>query len=125
MRYARIDTSDNAIREFRDFADKPEDIPHKNVKWLPAPVVPAPIYDPARQVLEGPTYRVTDAEVLEEWSVRDKTAEELSADIDAKIARIDEATRKALESLDARVTTLEGKQSRGFFGFLRSLFGAN
>jgi len=125
MRYARIDTSDNAIREFRDFADKPEDIPHKNVKWLPAPVVPAPIYDPARQVLEGSVYQVKETEVVQVWAVRDKTAAELSDDIDAKIASIDEATRKALESLDARVSALEGKQSRGFFGFLRSLFGAD
>lgn len=126
MRYANIDTSNGAIREFREFADKPEDIPHKNVKWLPAPLVAVPDYDPARQVLSGPTYQVADTEVVEVWNVRDKTAEELSADIDAKISRIDEATRKALESLDARVTTLEGKQeSRGFLGFLRSLFGAN
>lgn len=125
MRYANIDTSNGSIREFREFDDKPEDIPHKNVKWLPAPLVAAPSYDPARQVLEGPTYLVTEIEVLEVWTVRDKTAAELSDDIDAKIASIDEATRKALESFDSRLTALEGKQSRGFLGFLRSLFGAN
>lgn len=125
MRYANIDTSNGAIREFREFAEKPEDIPHKNVKWLPALVVPAPSYDPARQVLEGgPAYQITETEVTEAWTVRDKTAAELSYDIDAKIANIDEATRKALESFDIRLTALEGKQSRGFLGFLRSLFGA-
>ena len=124
MRYANIDTTSGAVREFREFADKPEDIPHKDVKWLPAPVIAAPDYDPARQVLSGPIYQVTDTVVIEAWSLRDKTAEELSVDIEAKIARIDEATRRALESLDGRVTTLEGKQSRGFMGFLRSLFGA-
>lgn len=125
MRYANIDTSNGAIREFREFDDKPEDIPHKNVKWLPAPVVHAPPYDAARQVLEGFVYQVMGTEVVQVWTVRDKTAAELSDDIDAKIASIDEATRKALESLDARVSALEGKQSRGFFGFLRSLFGAD
>jgi len=125
MRYANIDTSNGDIREFREFADKPEDIPHKNVKWLPAPVVSAPSYDAARQVLEGSVYQVKETEVVQVWAVRDKTAAELSDDIDAKIASIDEATRKALESLDARVSALEGKQSRGFFGFLRSLFGAD
>lgn len=131
MRYANINTADGTIREFRDFDEKPEDIPHKNVAWVPAARVDAPSYNPATQVLEGPSFSVRfDDEtgryyaVIEQWVVRDKTPDELSADIDAKIARLDETTRKALEDIYTRLTALEGKQSAGGFrGFLRSLFG--
>lgn len=127
-RFARIDTATLAIVEFRFFDEKPEDIPHKNIAWLPAPETPAPQYNPALQVLEGPFHDIVSldnrfVEVAESWKVRDKTRDELDADIEAKIARVDEVTGKAIADLDARLTTLEGKQSRGIFSFLRSLFG--
>ena len=111
MRYANINTADNTIREFRDFDERPEDIPHKNIVWLPAPRVPAPSYDAARQVLDGPFYEVGVSEVIESWRIRDKTAKELSDDIDAKIARVDEATRKAIEALAATARALAGYRS--------------
>ncbi len=127
-RFARIDTATLQIVEFKLFDEKPEDIPHKNIAWLPAPEIPAPQFDPARQVLEGPFHDIVSlddrfVEVAQSWKVRDKTREELDADLDAKIARVDEVTRAALADIDARVTTLEGKQSRGIFSFFRSLFG--
>ena len=127
-RFARIDTATLQIVEFKFLDEKPEDIPHKNIAWLPAPEVAAPSYDPARQVLEGPFYEiVSDAEkfveVAQSWKVRDKTREELDTDFDAKIARIDEVTSKAIANLDARLTALEGRQSRGVLSFFRSLFG--
>ena len=109
--------------EFREFDVKPDDLPQKNVQWLPAPRVPAPSFDPATEVLEGPDYEITETEVIESWSVRAKTAGELADEVDAKIARVDEAVRLAITALEARVAVLEGRQSRGFIGFLRDLFG--
>lgn len=132
MRYANIDTQTGSIREFRELEEKPEDIPHKNIAWVPAPRTDAPAYDPARQVLEGPSFFVRFDDELgryvsvdEQWRVRDKTAEELNADLDAKIARVDEVTGKAIANLDQRLTALEGKQAKsgGIAGFFRSLFG--
>lgn len=123
MRYARIDTTTNTIVEFREFDTRPEDLPHKNTRWLPAARVPAPEFNPATEVREGPFYTIEADAVIESWSVRAKTAGELADDIDAKIARVDEATRLAITALESRVAALEGRQSRGFFGFLRDLFG--
>lgn len=123
MRYARIDTAKGTIEEFRDFDERPVDIPHKNVQWLPAPQSERPNFDPARQVLEGPDYTIVADAVIEVWRVRDKTGSELASDLDVKIARVDEVTRAAIADLDKRLTALEGRQSRGVFSFLRGLFG--
>lgn len=123
MRFARIDTVTGAIGEFVERDVKPDDIPHKNIRWLPAPRVASPEFDPAAQVLDGPFYAVTDREVIESYTVRDKTAAELDADLDAKIDRVDQAVRKALEDVERRLTVLEGRQSRGFGTWLRGLFG--
>ena len=127
-RFARIDSTTLQIVEFKVLDERPVDIPHKNVAWLPAPEVAAPSYDLARQVLEGPFYEiVSEADkfigVAQSWKVRDKTREEFDADLEAKIARVDEVTGKALADLDARLTALEGRQGRGVLSFFRSLFG--
>lgn len=122
-RFARIDTSTGMLVEFREFDVKPDDLPQKNVKWLLADRVPAPSFDPATEVLEGPNHEITETEVIESWKVRAKTAGELADEVDAKIARVDEAVRLAITALEARVAALEGRQSRGFLGFLRDLFG--
>lgn len=92
-------------------------------KWLPLVKEP-PVFDPATQVAEGPFYEALPDFVREYYTIRAKTPEELSREIDAKIERIGEETRRVLERLDERVTALEGKQSGGgFLGFLRSIFG--
>ena len=122
-RFARIDTVTNAIVEFREFDARPEDLPQKNVRWLPADPVKAPDFDARTEVRTGPFHVVMGDAVIETWTVRAKSAGELSDDVDAKIARVDEATRLAITALEGRVSALEGRQSRGFFGFLRDLFG--
>lgn len=129
-RFARIDTATIEIVEFKYLEERPEDIPHKNVAWLPAPEVDAPDYDHDREVREGPFHGIVSdekgfIEVRQSWKVRDKTQAEIDTDIAAKIARVDEVTSKAIANLDARLTALEGRQARssGIAGFFRSLFG--
>jgi hypothetical protein len=81
VRYARI--VDNAVAEFRDFAIPPDPNPAKGLDWRPCPVIPRPVYDPATHVCTGPTYTVQADQVVEGWTVRAKTAQELTADADA------------------------------------------
>jgi hypothetical protein len=58
----------------------PPDPGGKGWDWRPAPVVARPVYDPAVQVLSGPTYTVGPTEITEVWTLRDKTAQELADD---------------------------------------------
>jgi hypothetical protein len=120
VRCARLSDGD-AVMEYRVFSDMvaklggwepgtcPPDIPHKNVRWLPAPQAEAPAYDPATQVLEGPTVSIGKEAVTESYAVRDKTAEELDADKDAKLGTVDVFVLKVLCDHESRVRALEGK----------------
>jgi hypothetical protein len=42
---------------FREFVEKPDDIPHKKIRWLPLKVVPSPPLDQTHG-LDGPFYRI-------------------------------------------------------------------
>lgn len=81
MRYARI--VDNAAVEMRIFPVAPDPNPAKGLDWRPCPVIPKPVFDLTTQVCEGPIYTVASAQVVESWTVRLKTAEELAADLEA------------------------------------------
>jgi hypothetical protein len=57
-------------------------------RWLPIVVTDPGAFDPATQVKEGPFTTVEAARVTDVYSVRAKTAAELSADKDSQIAGI-------------------------------------
>jgi hypothetical protein len=120
-RFARIDTLTNEIVEFATRDVSPGDAPHKNIAWLVVTEAPRPGAH-LGEVVEGPFYAIEGGFVVESWTVRSKNAEELTSDVDAKIARIGAETQIVLSALDARVAVLEGKQSGGFLSFIRGLF---
>lgn len=111
-RFACIKNNDFFHPEkFRHLDAQPPDLPLKGLTWLPAPVVPVPSYDPETHVLEGPTYIIGPTEVTEQWTVREKTAQEID---DAKTARVNEYDRLGFEiafDMENRVRVLEGRAS--------------
>lgn len=64
--------------------------------FMPAPRTPRPSYDPATEVLTGPTYTVGAQQITEVWTVRAKTAQELD---DAKTATVESINRAVLKVL--------------------------
>jgi hypothetical protein len=93
-RYARIVAG--AVAELRNFAAAPDPNPAKNLDWRSCPVVAPPSYNGKTEVLEGPTYTVGASEVTEAWSVRAKTAQEISDDKDAAVNGLNNSHYQAL-----------------------------
>jgi hypothetical protein len=121
VRCARLDDNDAVVeyRVFRDIDAKmggweagscPPSIEGKGVKWLPAPEPDVlPSHDPATQVVEGPTVIVEKDQVTTSYAVRDKTADELDGEKDARIDKVDTFVLKTLCDHESRIRTLEGK----------------
>jgi len=80
-------------------------------KWLPAPVVSPPAYDPETQKRNGPFYTVGVTEVTESWSVVAKTPQEIDDDKTQKILSISIAMLKALCDHENRIRALESKSA--------------
>jgi hypothetical protein len=102
-----------AASDLMDADGCPPDAPHKGIAWLPAPEVAPPVYDDATQVLTGPTVTIGADQVTTSYSVRDKTAQELSTEADAvKEDRLDSVDTFVLKTLcdhESRIRKLEGK----------------
>lgn len=110
MRCALLNT-DNEILEYRERGDAsnpcPYELPLKGLRWLPAPLMQPPAYDPASQVLVGPVITIGATEVTMSYSVRAKTAEELDADKQDKMSEIAEAVVRALCNHENRIRAAE------------------
>ena len=89
--YALIQTSTSDIKEVVDgnkrfrSGNPPTLNPAKDLHWLPFTKV-QPTYDSKTQVRTGPVEEVTAKEVTQTWTVRDKTAQEIDADVDDQAA---------------------------------------
>jgi hypothetical protein len=81
-------------------------------RWLPVEETNPP-FDPATQVQTGPVVTVEAARVTRVWTMRDKTAPELAAGIDAEkestLDRFDVLAFKVLFDHENRLRALEGK----------------
>lgn len=98
-RYALI-ISDSFVRTAIK-KNQPPDIAHKSVVWLPCPTVTPPSFDPETEVREGPTFEIGETEVTETYNVRNRTAQELSNDKDARLAEMNglNGMKKVIRSL--------------------------
>lgn len=113
----------DVLTERRNYTAQPADIPHKNVRWLPVEVEGNDAYDSATQVKTGPVTTVEATRVLDTYTIRSKTVEELDAD---KVARIEDmngqqALIKALLNLHNRIRTLEGLPTHTMAQFKNAL----
>lgn len=112
-RFALINTTDNSIIEFRDYATKPNDPAGKPRKWLSCPLVAPPAFDPATERVTGPTYTVGASEVTEAWTKVALTAQEISDAKDAAVNSINGGLYpvlfRAMFNLNNRVRALEGQ----------------
>jgi hypothetical protein len=114
-RYARVNAQ-NAIEEFRHLESLPDPNPTKGWRWLPAPVVAPPSYDPLTQKRNGPIHTVGASSVTQSWEVGALTAQEISDMKDAAIAMLElvgshAPIYRALFNLNNRVRTLEGQST--------------
>ena len=110
MRYALI--KNGVIQEFRDYSSKPSDIAHKNVVWKEAPIVVQPSFNHLTEIVEGPTYDIQPTEVIEQWTKRNLTAQEISDRKDSSVNTIqvgDAVLLNALTLLENEIRELRGK----------------
>lgn len=76
--------------------------------WLPVEAVD-PKHDPATQVKTGPVTTIETSRVLDTWTVRAKTTQELDAEKDARISAIDLLQFAVSFDMENRMRVLEGK----------------
>lgn len=103
--------------------DKPPDIPHKQVVWLPFVRSAAPALDTATQVLLGPTITIHADHVSSDYSVRQKTQIELDTNKQAHVDSVDMLVFKVLFNHENRIRTLESKAAITAQQFKTALLG--
>jgi hypothetical protein len=74
---------------------------------LPCPVVAPPAFDPATEIVDGPTYTVNPTDVTEVYTKRVLTAPELQANKDGMIAAMDVALLKIAFNHENRIRAIE------------------
>jgi hypothetical protein len=114
-RYARVNAQ-NAIEEFRNFDAPPDPNPVKGWRWLLAPTVAAPSYDPMTHRRVGPTHTVGANSITQSWEVIALTAQEISDRKDAAVNGMEglggyAPIYRALFNLNNRLRTLEGQST--------------
>ncbi len=107
--YAHVDNTDE--RRVIDLDNVPV---HKRALWKPVVFVGKDAtFNPATQVKVGPVTTVTPTEVVDTWTVRNKTQEELAATDVELSSRIDDAianvTGKVLFKMANSIRTLQGQ----------------
>lgn len=105
--FALIDTTTNTILEFHGFVDRPPDLPHKNLKWLPVVVTLPPMEDD--QVREGPVVTVEADRVTRVWTVRDKTAQEIDDEKEGYLNDLEQLGFEIDFDHENRIRVLEGR----------------
>jgi hypothetical protein len=109
-RYALV--VDGAVAELRAFTNAPNPNPAKGLDWRSCPPVAQPDVTSLTQILEGPAYEVGETEVTESWSVRSKTAQEISDDKDTSLTALNGTLYnpliKIIVNLHNRIRVLEG-----------------
>lgn len=108
MRYALIKTDDNSINRFASDVD-PAVQTKPGFVWRQCPAVAPPSFDPALEVVEGPTYTVNANDVAEVWTKRALTAQEISDRKDGRISSIDALQFLVSFDIENRVRALEAK----------------
>lgn len=110
-RFAAIKTDNGFFwpEKFRELPEKPPDLPHKGIRFLPVPVVTPPTSNPETELVSGPIYTVEATEVVEGWSKRALTAPEIDAAKDLKLQGLAVAIFEALFFLLNEVRVLKGQ----------------
>lgn len=114
---------DGQFKEVRKLLERPEDIPHKKVTWLPFKV-DKPNFDSETQVRIGPEMVVEKNTAFRRWVVREKTKEELAVDNENAIKKNMRRSRVALSicfDQENRLLALEGKPQITFEEFITAV----
>lgn len=120
MLFALIDTTNDAVLEYREYAERPEDPQGKPRKWLPVEDT-MPSYDPVKEVIEGPVVTVYPDKVTRVWTARPKTQEEITSEVDERVSGIDEVQFALMEDLYTRLGVLGGATPTSFRDYAKGL----
>lgn len=107
MRHALIDPEGGIARVAENIDPKVQT--KKGWRWLPYPIVDRPSFDAETQALIGPVVTVEATRVVESYTVRSRSAEELEAE---RVRRIDGMNKIEFEiafGVENRLRVLEGK----------------
>lgn len=77
-------------------------------RWLEVVSTP-PTFDPVTQVREGPTYIVQASQVVEQYVVRDKTAQEIDAEKEQQLPEAVGVVFRVLLNHENRIRALESR----------------
>lgn len=118
--FAIIDA--NGVRERRMLDARPEDIPHKGIKFLPVQSIgEGAAVDPLTQIKEGPVTAILADKVTDTWTVRAKTAPEVTADQDSKVDQHSQMLLRVLFQINNDVRVLKGQSALTMPQFRQSL----
>lgn len=109
MRYALLNP-DNAIDRYLHDIDTTVQT-KAGWRWVEAPEVQRPSFDPATQILTGPIVAVDGGAVTETYSVRAKTAEEFDAAKETTLGAYGRLSFDVNFDQENRIRSLEGKQA--------------
>lgn len=89
----------------------PAEIPEqKKSWWRPVVAIGNDDYDKATHVKTGPVTTIEESRVVDTWTIRPKTAEEIDAEKDFRISGIDKLQFAIHFDAENRLRALEGKQ---------------
>lgn len=87
-KYALI--KNNVVQDLRVYDTQPDDIPHKNIRWLPY-FDNRPEYDPETQNIEKPQVVILEDRVEQQWTIVNKTEVDLQKEEDLKVNTVIES----------------------------------
>lgn len=110
MRYALINPEGQIDRTLETPDDQTKIATKPGWRWVPYPRVDAPAYDPETQALIGPIATVEAKRVVESWTVKPLTADEVEARKVQRATGIDKLLFEIAFNHENRLRALEGKQ---------------
>lgn len=108
MRFALVDPNNVIVRVLSDQQIDPTVSTRPGWRWLPVVTNEVQI-DPATQVREGPNITVEPTQVVEQYTARNKTAQELDQDKEVQVPEETNILFKIAFNHENRVRVLEGK----------------
>lgn len=111
-KYALI--KNNVVQDLRVYDTQPDDIPHKNIRWLPY-FDNRPEYDPETQNIEKPQVVILEDRVEQQWTIVNKTEVDLQKEEDLKVNTVIESIPdpllNALADFENRLRVLEEEKA--------------
>lgn len=107
--HAMITPADPLVIVERRAVDLVEVPEHKRSWWRPVVEVGNDAFDPATHVKTGPVTTIETTRVVDTWTIRAKTAEEIDADKEERLDRYDRLNFEINYDQESRIRVLESR----------------